>query len=146
MSSYGPVEDALLSTGALGNALASVENRHPVNRSALLLVVVVSLLVVLGGLEGCRYDPEAPDGVVRCDSGQRCPEGSLCYAVREGATVLLVCCRTPGCTDNPAVTPFQGVPPVTADAAEAMDAAADLMSSEPLSTDGGDDVADSDGD
>ena len=57
-------------------------------------------------LWGCVYQPAVPEGAIRCDDSQRCPRGSICNAVRDGATVLLVCCRNPGCAG--AVTPPPG--------------------------------------
>jgi hypothetical protein len=88
------------------------------------VLVVLACLALGGGLGGCKYQPEVPEGVVRCDPNQRCPEGSLCYAVREGATVMLVCCRTPGCSGNPAAGPSPPLPPPTT-ASDAAVAAAD---------------------
>jgi hypothetical protein len=56
-------------------------------------------------LWGCVYQPSIPDGAIRCDDSQRCPRGLICNAVRDGATVLLVCCRNPGCAGSVPVGP-----------------------------------------
>jgi hypothetical protein len=59
--------------------------------------LLACLLLASVGPAACFYRPEVPEGSIRCDELQRCPRGSLCHAVRNGATVQLVCCRTPGC-------------------------------------------------
>jgi hypothetical protein len=61
------------------------------------LVVVGLLALIAGAGVGCLYRPEPPEGALRCDDHQRCPNGLLCNAVRDGASVMLVCCRTKGC-------------------------------------------------
>jgi hypothetical protein len=66
-----------------------------VNR--LLSCLAAAVVFAGAGVAGCLYEPTVPDGAIRCDELQRCPRGSLCHAVRDGATVLLVCCRTPLC-------------------------------------------------
>jgi hypothetical protein len=61
-------------------------------------VWVVAWLALSGlALPACVYKPKVPDGSIRCDDNQRCPMGSICHAVRDGAAVLLVCCKTLGC-------------------------------------------------
>lgn len=61
------------------------------------LRVIAGLALAAASVVACVYQPEVPDGSIRCDSSQRCPTGTMCTAAREGAAVHLVCCRNPGC-------------------------------------------------
>jgi hypothetical protein len=65
-------------------------------------VWVVAWLALSGvALVACVYKPKVPEGSIRCDDSQRCPMGLLCHAVRDGATLHLVCCRPTGCEGLP---------------------------------------------
>jgi hypothetical protein len=62
--------------------------------------VAAGLVLVGLAFLSCVYQPEVPDGVLRCDEYQRCPAGYICNATRNGDIVALVCCRTIGCEDR----------------------------------------------
>jgi hypothetical protein len=88
----------------LGNAGKSVEYSAALNRIFASITLLAGLVLAGSGFLGCSYQPTIPEGAVRCDESQRCPAGMMCNAVREGAAVALVCCRTLGCPGRPSGT------------------------------------------
>src|SRR5687767_6344779 len=86
--------------GRCRGPLARSKNQSSIGRLLRLptyLWVVAWLALSSLGAVACVYKPKLPEGSIRCDDNQRCPMNLICNAVRDGAAVLLVCCRAIGC-------------------------------------------------
>jgi hypothetical protein len=106
----------------------SVEDARALGRHHLIGSMLLAVLAAGVVASGCVYQPKIPDGAIRCDEIQRCPRGMICNAVRNGAEVLLVCCRNVGCgglseTKATPPAPAQSPPPTTPSHAAPSDAA-----------------------